>query len=161
MGSKFIEKHKRKSILGLLLLLFRGRSKYIALLVIVILFSLPFVATSDMIERFFGISPVRYLVKLFGLESVIASINPKYSTDIIKATFDRLKQETQDYNLWNKIGLGEEIEERGEDFNLLKLMMKYLIKRKVKLKKEKEMLMLGIVEIRKGEKEIERLTLMI
>jgi hypothetical protein len=112
MGSKFIEKHKRKSILGLLLLLFRGRSKYIALLVIVILFSLPFVATSDMIERFFGISAVRYLVKLFGLESVIASINPKYSTDIIKATFDRLKQETQDYNLWNKIGLGEE--NRGE-----------------------------------------------
>jgi len=112
MGSKFIEKHKRKSILGLLLLLFRGRSKYIALLVIVILFSLPFVATSDMIERFFGISAVRYLVKLFGLESVIASINPKYSTDIIKATFDRLKQETRDYNLWNKIGLGEE--NRGE-----------------------------------------------
>jgi hypothetical protein len=112
MGNKFIERHKRKPLLALLLLLFRGRSKYIALLVIVILFSLPFVATSDMIERFFGLSPVKYMLKFLGLESVVASINPKYSTDIIKATFDRLKQETKGYSLWNKAGLGEE--DRGE-----------------------------------------------
>ena len=112
MGNKFIERHKRKTLLALLLLLFRGRTKYIALLVIVILFSLPFVATSDMIERFFGLSPVKYMLKFLGLESVVASINPKYSTDIIKATFDRLKQETREYSLWNKVGLGEE--DRGE-----------------------------------------------
>ena len=112
MGNKFIERHKRKPLLALLLLLFRGRSKYIALLVIVILFSLPFVATSDMIERFFGLSPVKYMLKFLGRESVVASINPKYSNDIIKATFDRLKQETQVYSLWNKAGLGEE--DRGE-----------------------------------------------
>jgi len=112
MGNKFIERHKRKSLLALLLLVFRGRTKYIALLVIVILFSLPFVATSDMIERFFGISAVQYMLKFLGLESVVASINPKYSTDIIKATFDRLKQETQGYSLWNKAGLGDE--DRGE-----------------------------------------------
>jgi len=112
MGNKFIERHKRKPLLALLLLLFRGRTKYIALLVIVILFSLPFVVTSDMIERFFGLSPVQYMLKFLGLESVVASINPKYSTDIIKATFDRLKQETQEYNLWKKAGLGEE--DRGE-----------------------------------------------
>jgi len=112
MGNKFIERHKRKTLLALLLLLFRGRTKYIALLVIVILFSLPFVATSDMIERFFGLSPVQYMLKFLGLESVVASINPKYSTDIIKATFDRLKQETQGYSLWNKAGICEE--DRGE-----------------------------------------------
>jgi len=111
MGSRFIEKHKRKSLLALLLLLFRGRSKYIALLVIVIIFSLPFVATSDMVERFFGLSPVRYLVKFLGLESVVASINPKYSTDIIKAAFDKLKQEASEYSLWNKVGLVEDARE--------------------------------------------------
>jgi len=65
-----------------------------------------------MIERFFGLSPVKYMLKFLGLESVVASINPKYSTDIIKATFDRLKQETKGYSLWNKAGLGEE--DRGD-----------------------------------------------
>lgn len=93
MASKFIERHKRKSLWALLLLFLRGRGKYLALLVVIILFSLPFVATSDMVERFFGLSPIRYMVKLFGFESVMASINPKYSTDILKAVFDRLKDE--------------------------------------------------------------------
>lgn len=103
MAGKFIEKHKRKSLLALLLMLLRGRTKYITLLVLIILFSIPFVASSDMIERFFGLSPVRYMVKLLGLESVMASINPKYSGDIVKATFDRLKEEYEANSLWNKI----------------------------------------------------------
>ncbi len=102
MGSRFIEKHKRKSLLALLLLLLRGRGKYIALLVIVILFSIPFVATSDMIERFFGLSPVRYVVKLFGLESVMASVNPKYSVDVLKAAFDKLRDEYAQINPFMK-----------------------------------------------------------
>ncbi|MEF3280680.1 MAG: DUF456 domain-containing protein [Elusimicrobiota bacterium] len=108
MANKFIEKHKRKSVLGLLLLLWRGRAKYIVLLVMVILFSIPFVATSDMLERFVGLAPIRYLVKLMGLESVMASINPKYSSDILKAAFDRLKQEYDASNLWNKVTGGYE-----------------------------------------------------
>jgi len=108
MANKFIEKHKRKSLLALLLMLFRGRTKYIVLLIIIILFSIPFVATSDMVERFFGLSPVRYAVKLLGLESVMASINPKYSGDILKATFDKLKQEYEANSLWNKITGGVE-----------------------------------------------------
>lgn len=110
MASKFIERHKRKSIWALLLLLLRGRGKYIALLLIIILFSLPFVATSDVVERFLGLSPVRYMVKLFGLESVMASINPKYSSDILKAAFNRLKDE---YSEYNPLLRGTKEEDRG------------------------------------------------
>ncbi len=111
MGSKFIEKHKRKSLLALLLLLFKGRNKYIVLLIMIILFSIPFVATSDMIERFFGLSPVRYAIKFLGLESVMSSLNPKYSTDITKTLFEKLKDEYDSYSLWNKIR-GSSDEER-------------------------------------------------
>ncbi len=107
MGSKFIERHKRKSIWALLLLLLRGRGKYIALLIMIILFSIPFVATSDMVERFFGLSPVRYVVKLFGLESAMGSISPKYSTDVLRAVFDRLKDEYTQFNPFMK-GVGYE-----------------------------------------------------
>lgn len=110
MGSKFVEKHKRKSVWALLLLLLRGRGKYVAILVVVLLFSIPFVATSDMVERFLGLSPVRYMVKLFGLESVMASINPRYSTDILKAVFDRLKDEYSEFNPFLK---GMRDEDRG------------------------------------------------
>lgn len=98
MGSKFIERHKKKSLWLLLLFFLRGRGKYILLLLIMIIFSIPFVSTSDMIERFLVFSPVRYVLKLFGLESVMASINPKYSTDILKAAFDKLKDEYTEYN---------------------------------------------------------------
>jgi hypothetical protein len=113
MANKFIEKHKRKSLLALLLLLLRGRTKYITLLVLIILFSLPFFATSDMVERFLGLSPVRYIVKFLGLESIVASINPKYSGDILKATFERLKQESEASKLWNRI-IGENEDRSGQ-----------------------------------------------
>lgn len=103
MASKFIEKHKRKSVLGLLLLLFRGRAKYITLLIMIILFSIPFFATSDMLERFVGLSPVKYLIKITGLESMIARIYPNYSGDILKSIFDKLKDEYEANKIWNRI----------------------------------------------------------
>lgn len=105
MANKFIEKHKRKSVLMLLLLLFRGRTKYIALLVMVILFSIPFFATSDMIERFIGLSPIQYLIKITGLESMIARLYPNYSggDDILKSAFDKLKDEYEANKIWNRI----------------------------------------------------------
>ncbi|NLH39155.1 MAG: DUF456 domain-containing protein [Elusimicrobia bacterium] len=116
MANKFIEKHKKKSLWALLLLLFRGRNKYIALLVVVMLLSIPFVATSDMMERFLNLSSVRSMLSSLGLERVVASLthNNKYSGDFLKSTFSDLKAEYEANNLWNKVTGGMD-SRGGED----------------------------------------------
>ncbi|MBP7795806.1 MAG: DUF456 domain-containing protein [Elusimicrobiales bacterium] len=105
MANKFIEKHKKKSLWALLLLLFRGRNKYVALLVVVMLLSVPFVATSDMMERFLNLSSVRSMLSSLGLERIVASLthSGRHSGDLLKSTFSDLKAEYEANNLWNKV----------------------------------------------------------
>ncbi len=101
MGSKFVERHRRKSLLAALLLLFRGRAKYVVLLLMVLGISAPFVVSQDMLYRLVQFAPVSYILRATGLGSVITSFNTSYSNDILKAAIERAMYESGQDSLWN------------------------------------------------------------
>jgi hypothetical protein len=101
MGSKFIERHRRKSLLASLLLLFRGKARYVVLLVMVLGASAPFVVSQDMLYRLVTFAPVSYVLRAAGLHSVIASLNPAYSNDILQAAINRAMFESDQDSVWN------------------------------------------------------------
>jgi len=100
--SKFIERHKRKSLLAALLLMFRGRTKYLALSLVIVAFSVPFVVSGDMVSKFIDLPSVRSILKLTGLSSVLSSIYPNYSKDIIKSALEQVASESDRYSIWQK-----------------------------------------------------------
>ena len=89
MGSKFVEKHKRKSLLAALLLIFRGRAKYVGVLLILAVLSVPFVISGETFGRIVMFQPVAAFLRTVGLGSIVSAINPKYSNDMMKAALDR------------------------------------------------------------------------
>lgn len=101
MGSKFIERHRRKSLLASLLLLFKGKARYVVLLVMVLGASAPFVVSQDMLYRLVTFAPISYVLRATGLHSVIASLNPAYSNDILQAAIDRAMFESDQDSVWN------------------------------------------------------------
>lgn len=103
MGSKFVERHRRKSLLAALLLLFRGRAKYVVLLLMVLGASAPFVVSQDMLYRLVQFAPVSYILRATGLGSVITSLNTSYSNDILKAAIERAMYESDQDSAWNNL----------------------------------------------------------
>lgn len=101
MGSKFIERHRRKSLLASLLLLFRGKARYVVLLVMVLGASAPFVVSQDMLYRLVQFAPVSYILRATGLSSVITSLDSSYSNDILKAAIERAMRESDQDSVWN------------------------------------------------------------
>ena len=89
MGNKFIEQHKRKSLLASLLFMFTGRAKYVVIVLLVAVASLPFVVSAEMAARFFEMPPVAAALRMVGLGSVVSSLNPKYSREFVKAAIDK------------------------------------------------------------------------
>ena len=51
MGSEFVDKHRRKSLLSLLLLIVRGRARYVTIALLVASASLPFVISGETLSR--------------------------------------------------------------------------------------------------------------
>ncbi|HAT72975.1 MAG TPA: hypothetical protein DCS63_09190 [Elusimicrobia bacterium] len=102
MGSKFIEKHKRKSVLAALLFLFHGRVKYVAVMLILVLMSLPFVISGEVLGRILEFSPLATMLRSVGLGSVVSTISPGHSEDLFKAALDRAVQESENNSFWNK-----------------------------------------------------------
>ena len=102
MGSKFIEKHKRKSVLAALLFLFRGRGKYIGIMLVVALLSGPFVISGETLGRIIELRPVAAFLRSVGMGSVVSAINPKYSNDLLKAAFDKAVEDGANNSFWNK-----------------------------------------------------------
>ncbi|OGS08584.1 MAG: hypothetical protein A2270_01965 [Elusimicrobia bacterium RIFOXYA12_FULL_51_18] len=89
MGNKFIEQHKRKSLLASLLFMFAGRAKYVVIVLLVAVASLPFVVSAEMAARFFEMPPVAAALRMVGLGSVVSSLNPTYSREFVKAAIDK------------------------------------------------------------------------
>ncbi|MEW5950578.1 MAG: DUF308 domain-containing protein [Elusimicrobiota bacterium] len=101
--SKFLERHKRKSLLAALLLIFQGRAKYIAVALVVVALSVPFAVSGDMLNKFLELPPVVSLLKSVGLGSVLSSINPNYTRDLVKSALARASEDSDKYSLWQKI----------------------------------------------------------
>ncbi|OGR51700.1 MAG: hypothetical protein A2049_10380 [Elusimicrobia bacterium GWA2_62_23] len=102
MGNKFIEKHRRKSILATLLFIFRGRTKFIAILLMVTILSVPFVISGEMLGRIIELRPVAAFLRSVGMASVVSSLNPKYSNDLLKAALDKATEDSANNSFWNK-----------------------------------------------------------
>jgi len=102
MGSKFVEKHKRKSVLAALLLIFSGRAKYVGVLLMLMILSIPFVASGDLLSRMIELRPVAAFLRTVGLGSLASTINPKYSNDMLKAAMDKAADDSTQNSFWAK-----------------------------------------------------------
>ena len=102
MGSKFVEKHKRKSILAALLLIFQGRAKYVAILLVVAIMSVPFVISGETLGRIIELRPVASFLRSVGMGSVVSAVNPKYSNDLMRAALEKAAEDSKAESFWNK-----------------------------------------------------------
>lgn len=102
MGSKFVEKHKRKSVLAALLFIFQGRAKYVGILLVVTVLSLPFVISGETLNAIIELPGVSAFLKSVGLGNVVTAINPKYSNDLLKAAMDKAAADSQQNSFWQK-----------------------------------------------------------
>ncbi len=102
MGSKFVEKHKRKSVLAALLFIFSGRAKYVSILLIVAILSVPFVVSGETLSTIIELPGVSAFLKSVGLGSVVSSINPKYSNDMLKAALEKAAADSEQNSFWQK-----------------------------------------------------------
>ena len=102
MGSKFIEKHKRKSVLAALLLIFQGRAKYVAILLVVTVLSIPFMMSEEALGRLVTFAPVASALRALGMGGVVSAVNPKYSNDLLKAALDKAAADSKQDSFWQK-----------------------------------------------------------
>lgn len=102
MGSKFVEKHKRKSVLAALLFLFNGRLKYVSVLLVVLMLSVPFVISGETLGRIIELRPVAAFLRTVGLGSMVSVMNPKYSNDMLRAVLDKAAQDSAQDSFWAK-----------------------------------------------------------
>jgi len=102
MGSKFVEKHKRKSVLAALLFIFQGRVKYVSIALMLLILSVPFVISGETLGRILELRPVAAFLRTVGLGSVVSVINPKYSNDMLRAAMDKAAEDSAQNSFWAK-----------------------------------------------------------
>lgn len=85
MGSDFIEQYRKKSLLTLLLLIFRGRAKYVTMALLMAAASLPFAAGSSLFSRIFGMPPVAAAFRMMGMGSGVSETDFKNPGKFVKA----------------------------------------------------------------------------
>ncbi|MDP2865414.1 MAG: hypothetical protein Q8O90_04140, partial [Elusimicrobiota bacterium] len=102
MGSKFVEKHKRKSVLAALLFIFQGRVKYLTIPLMLLILSVPFVISGETLGRIIELRPVAAFLRTVGLGSVVSVINPKYSNDMLRAAMDKAAEDSAQSSFWAK-----------------------------------------------------------
>jgi len=102
MGSKFVEKHKRKSVLAALLFIFQGRAKYVSIMLMVTVLSVPFVISGETLNSMIELPGVAAFLRSVGLSSVVSSVNPKYSNDLLKAAMEKAAVDSQQNSFWQK-----------------------------------------------------------
>ncbi len=102
MGSKFVEKHRRKSVLAVLLFLFQGRVKYVSIFFVLAILSTPFVISSETINRMIELRPVAAFLKAVGLGDMVSAIHPRYSGDELKAALDKAATDSAQNSFWAK-----------------------------------------------------------
>ncbi|MDD5208753.1 MAG: hypothetical protein PHV36_05155 [Elusimicrobiales bacterium] len=102
MGSKFVEKHKRKSVLAALMFLFNGRLKYVSIMLVVLMLSVPFVISGETLGRIIELRPVAAFLRTVGLGSMVSVMNPKYSNDMLRAALDKAAEDSAQNSFWAK-----------------------------------------------------------
>ncbi len=102
MASKFVEKHKRKSVLAALLFIFQGRTKYIGIMLIVMILSVPFVISGETLNSIMALPPVSAFLKTVGLGNLVSTFNPKYSNDLLRAAMDKAAEDSDQNSFWAK-----------------------------------------------------------
>ena len=100
--SKFTDRHKRKTLSALLLLLLRGKAKYVAVMLVVMAVSTPFVVSGDTLSRFLEMPGVSAFLRTVGLGSLVSSLNPNYSSDMVKSALERAAADAQNYSVWQR-----------------------------------------------------------
>ncbi len=100
MGSKFVEKHKRKSVLAALLFIFQGRAKFVSIMLIVVILSAPFLLSGETLNSLIELPGVSAFLRSVGLGSVVSSINPKYSNDLLRAALDKAASDSAQDSFW-------------------------------------------------------------
>ncbi len=86
MGSDFIEQYRKKSLLTLLLLIFRGRAKYVTMALLMAAASLPFAAGSSLFSRIFGLPPVAAAFRMMGMGSGVSETDFKNPGKFMKSS---------------------------------------------------------------------------
>ncbi len=105
MGSKFINKHKRKGALASLLLILRHRAKYFVISLLVVGTATPFIATRENISTLMQFAPVASFLKFTGLSNAFLNVNSdgSYSAKDLKAAFARNKAYDKGSSFWKKL----------------------------------------------------------
>ena len=100
MGSEFVEKHKKKSALAALLFIFRGRAKYVSIMLIVVLCSIPFVVSGETLNGIIELPSVAAFLRGVGLGGVVDSAMHRGSDDGLDAAMNKAARDSQQGSLW-------------------------------------------------------------
>lgn len=90
MGSEFLERNKRKSALAALLLIFRGRAKYVAILLVAGVVSVPFVVSGDRLNSIMAFPAVAAVLRTVGLGGMIEEVSNSNTPDMLAASGNRV-----------------------------------------------------------------------
>lgn len=102
MGSKFVEKHKRKSVLAALLFIFSGRAKYVSIMLVILMLSVPFVISGETLNAMIELPGVSAFLRSIGLGNVVSAVNPKYSNDLLRAALDKAALDSEQNSFWQR-----------------------------------------------------------
>lgn len=91
MAQGLIEKYKRRTLLAALLLVFRGRVKYAAMLLAVAAVSLTFVFSGETFRGMLEIPPIAAMFRALHLGGLAADLSrgPEYSGELVKSAMDK------------------------------------------------------------------------
>jgi hypothetical protein len=103
MSRQFIEKYRRKSLLFMLVLIFRGRAKYVTMTLLVVAASVPFVATSSVLNRLFDMPPISKALRMMGISSVVSTLDLKYNRELVRAAIERAAEERAQTTYWDRM----------------------------------------------------------
>ncbi len=100
MGSKFIERNKRRSIFAALLFALSGRGKYVAILLVVTALSVPFVISGETLNSMVELRPIAAFLKSVGLGGLVSKFNPGHANDILKSALEKSAEDSKADSFW-------------------------------------------------------------
>ncbi|MFA6435142.1 MAG: hypothetical protein WCW52_10640 [Elusimicrobiales bacterium] len=102
MASGFIKRHKRKSLLAALVLLLKGRAKYVIITLVVVAASLPFVISKEVVNRMLEVRVVASVLRAMGMDGFLSTINPGYSGEFLKTVMDKAVADSARSSYWSR-----------------------------------------------------------
>ncbi len=66
------------------------------------MFSIPFVISGETFDRMVTFAPVASALRALGMDSVVSSLNPKYSNDLLKAALNKAAEDSKQDSFWQK-----------------------------------------------------------